>query len=229
MDGEISIVIPVFNEELTITKTAEKLNNKLIHEIIVVDGGSSDRTVERARAAGCKVVQSKKKGRAVQMNTGAKNASAPILFFLHSDTLPPVDFAEKVVNAAQKGFDYGCFALQFDDTHPALKFFSLFTRLKTKWVRFGDQSLFVKKELFEKINGFDESLIVMEDQEIYQRLEAAGNFLLLDGSVVTSARKYREIGIYKLQLYFSLIYLGYYLGVSHHILLDFYTKVLRTK
>ena len=228
MKGGISIIIPVFNEESTIAETAGKLKSPFIHEIIVVDGGSSDRTVEKAESAGCTVIRSAKKGRAAQMNTGAEYASAPILYFLHSDTKPPKNFAEAIVEAAQFGADYGCFALQFDDTHPVLTFFSLFTRLKTKWVRFGDQSLFVKKEIFEQISGFDESLILMEDQEIFHRLEAVGKFRLLDGTVITSARKYRKRGVLKLQLYFTLIYLGYYLGVSHKRLLNFYTKHIRT-
>ena len=229
MKGEISIIIPVFNEESTIVETVEKLKSALIDEVIIVDGGSSDRTIETAEATGCNVIRSEKKGRAAQMNTGAGHASAPILYFLHSDTQPPENFAEVIVEAARTGADYGCFALQFDDTQPVLKFFSLFTRLKTKWVRFGDQSLFVKKEIFERISGFDESLILMEDQEIYHRLEAAGKFRLLDGKVITSSRRYREIGVLKLQFFFTLIYLGYYLGVSHKTLLKFYTNHIRTE
>lgn len=229
MNRYISIIIPVFNEKAVIAETAEKIKHPLVQEIIVVDGGSTDGTVEAAEDAGCRVICSKKKGRAAQMNAGAIAANSPILYFLHSDTLPPDSFAEKIVNVVQKGADYGCFSLQFDDHSLLLKIFARFTRLKWKWVRFGDQSLFVKKRTFEKAGGFDESLAVMEDQEIFNRLEKTGTFKLINHSVITSARKYREIGILKLQFFFTLIYLGYYMGVSQNTLEHFYKKHLRTE
>ncbi len=229
MNQHISIIIPVFNENAVICELAEKIKHPLVQEIIVADGGSTDGTVEAAESAGCKVIFSKKKGRASQMNAGSEVSISPILYFLHSDTLPPAGFAEKIIDAVQKGADYGCFSLQFDDPGPLLKFFARFTRLKGKWVRFGDQSLFVKKEIFEKAGGFDESLTLMEDQEIYHRLEKIGRFKLINHPVITSARRYRKIGILKLQFYFTLIYLGYYLGVSQNTLVHFYKNHLRTE
>lgn len=229
MIENISIVIPVYNEEAVIAATIQKLNHPLVQEIIVVDGGSTDHTVSTAEEMGCKVIRSDTKGRAAQMNAGAKVAISPILYFLHSDTLPPKNYAVCITQAIRSGADYGCFTLQFDDEDPILKILAHFTRLKMKWVRFGDQSLFVKKSVFEKVGGFDESLSVMEDQEIYHRLGKVGEFKLLKESVTTSARRYREIGKLKLQFYFSLIFLGYYLGVSQKTLIHFYKNHLRTK
>ena len=229
MNQFISIIIPVLNEKAVIAETAKKIKHPLVQEIIVVDGGSTDGTVEAAESAGCKVIFSKKKGRASQMNAGADAAKSPILYFLHSDTLPPDGFAEKIIHAVRNGADYGCFSLKFDDPSLILKFFACFTRLKGKWLRFGDQSLFVKKEIFKTAGGFDESLTVMEDQEIFHRMGKIGTFKLINDSVMTSARRYREIGILKLQFFFTLIYLGYYLGVSQNILVHFYKKHLRTE
>lgn len=229
MRENISIVIPVYNEEATISATVQKLKHPQVKEIIVVDGGSTDQTVSSAEKAGCKVIKSEMKGRAAQMNAGAKIANSPILYFMHSDTAPPANYTDSILQAIRGGADYGCFTLQFDEEDAILKFFALFTRLKMKWVRFGDQSLFVKKTVFEQVGGFDESLVVMEDQEIYHRLGRAGEFKLLKESVTTSARRYRKIGILKLQFFFSLIFLGYYLGVSQKTLLHVYNNHIRTK
>lgn len=229
MRKKISIVIPVYNEEAAIAATVQKLKHPFVQEIIVVDGGSTDHTVSSAEEAGCIVIKSEKKGRAVQMNAGAKVAISPILYFLHSDTTPPENYADCILDAIRSGADYGCFTLRFDEKDTILRFFALFTRLKMKWVRFGDQSLFVRKTVFEQIGGFDESLVVMEDQEIYHRLGRAGEFKLLTESVTTSARRYQKIGTLKLQFFFSLIFLGYYLGVRQKTLIHFYKNHIRTK
>lgn len=228
MKDEISIVIPVFNEEKTIASTVEKLQQPEVKEIIVVDGGSTDMTISVAEQAGCIVIRSDRKGRAYQMNIGAALARSSILYFLHSDTIPPVGFAKKIIYALRQGADYGCFSLNFDEPSRILQFFARFTRLNLKWVRFGDQSLFVKKTLFSKIGGFDQALYVMEDQEIYNRLSKAGQFKLIDDPVQTSARKYRKIGVIKLQIIFSIIYTGYYMGMNQRTLLHFYKKQTRT-
>lgn len=224
----MSLIIPVLNEEDQIGHIIQKLRDLQsgkVKEIIVVDGGSDDRTVEAAESAGAKVVQSKK-GRARQMNNGAKVARGELLYFLHADTVPPEFYDREIVNAVSGGYDFGCFRLQFDWDHPLLNFYSWFTRFRNIGLRFGDQSLFVTKKVFEKAGGFNENLILMEDQEIYRRLHHHGKFYLSEQNVTTSARKYREIGPFKLQAMFSLIWLGYYAGVKQHTLVNFYKRFI---
>lgn len=226
MSSGVSVIIPVLNEAGQIgerLKYIEKLNAGFIKEVIVVDGGSSDSTVEIAQNHGAKVFHSER-GRGRQMNTGAMNAEGDILYFLHADTEPPSGFDHEIVNAVSRGYDFGCFRLKFDWVHPLLKFYSWFTRFKSTGLRFGDQSLFVVKCVFEKAGGFNESLIVMEDQEIYRRLHLHGKFYLSERNVITSARKYKEIGPFKLQIMFTLIWLGYYFGVKQETLVNFYKK-----
>ncbi|MEX0719490.1 MAG: TIGR04283 family arsenosugar biosynthesis glycosyltransferase [Balneolaceae bacterium] len=223
----ISIIIPTFNEEENIERVLEFLNSHSKSyecEILVVDGGSSDSTIKVAKALGARVFNSPEKGRAKQMNFGAENAAGEVLYFLHADTIPPPDFLQEISQKITQGFDSGCFRLSFDNPHPMLKFYSWFTRFDVLIFRFGDQSLYTKKALFQNAGGFDENLLVMEDQEIIRRLKHHSQFSLIKKAVVTSARKYDQLGVFKLQYIFTIITLLYYIGVSQKVLVDFYTK-----
>jgi rSAM/selenodomain-associated transferase 2 len=230
MQPQISVIIPVLNEEQTIGKLLSELKRRSgsdVCEIIVVDGGSTDMTKEKAEREGATVIESVKKGRASQMNTGAEYSSAKILYFLHADTIPPVNFDEYISKAVMNGYKAGCFYLQFDDPHPGLRFYSWFTKIKSTLVRFGDQSLFVTKPVFCDVNGFDESLIVMEDQQIVRKIKRVTPFKVVDKPVVTSARKYQVNGVYRLQFVFFLIWAGYYLGLSQQALTSIYRKYIK--
>lgn len=225
MQSEISIVIPALNEEEVIGQVIDhihSLSTGHIREIIVADGGSSDRTREIAEVKGAKVVKCSKRGRASQMNEGARYADGDVLFFLHADTKPPLRFDELIINEIRNGSGFGCFRLAFDWEHPLLRFYSWFTRFGSTLVRFGDQGLFVKKELFHSVNGYDEALVVMEDQKIVRELKKRGTLGLVRENAVTSARKYRDIGVLKLQVIFFLIWAGFYLGVDQKTLTHFY-------
>ncbi len=227
----ISIIIPTFNEQGTIGSTIARLlssnHQSEIAQIIVADGGSTDATIAEATAAGATVVTSPRKGRAAQMNTGAAMATGIILYFLHADSLPPVVFVQDILTAIQKGFISGCYRLQFDKPHWFLQLNAWFTRFNVNAVRFGDQSLFVTKEVFLKAGGFNERLIVMEDQEIIKRICRYGKFKVMNGCVTTSARKYIENGVYKMQAVFFLIYCMYQLGYSQQRLVATYRKLIR--
>jgi hypothetical protein len=117
-------------------------------------------------------------------------------------------------DAIRQGYGSGCYRLAFDQPHWFLRANCWFTRFNLNAVRFGDQSLFVKREIFEKAGQFREDLVVMEDQEIIGRIRRHTRFKVFPRSVTTSARKYRENGIYKLQGVFFLIYFMYQLGFS---------------
>lgn len=227
---KISIIIPAYNEEAGISDLLGYLSEVFSvadHEIIVVDGGSADKTRKKAENFDCRVLLSDQKGRAAQMNYGALHSTGEILYFLHADTFPPKKAAEKIQHALKEpGMVAGCFRLKFDDDHPALRMYSWFTQFDVDLFRFGDQSLFIKRTLFGEIGGFNDSLIVMEDQEIIGRIKQSGKFRILNSCVSTSARKYRSTGLFKLQLIFALILLMYYLGVSQEVLISFYRKAL---
>jgi len=225
---QISIVIPVLNEEKSIPKLLSHLKTNIstsnfIQEIIIVDGGSTDNSVSIAKENGSIVVSSKK-GRAVQMNVGAKKATGSILYFLHIDTFPPKNFDTLIVNAFQKKQSVGCFQMKFDNNHLFLKFFAWFSKINHKMCRGGDQSLFISKELFNSLNGFNEDFIIYEDNEFISRVYKEHTFTILPQKVKTSARKYEEIGIYKLQYYFGIIHLKKQFGASPLKLHKYYKK-----
>jgi len=226
---QISVIIPVLNEENTVGKLLTELKKRSesgVCEFIVADGGSTDSTRDIAESEGATVIQSGKKGRAVQMNAGAAFANAEILYFLHADTIPPSKFDLHIIKSVNNGYGAGCFYLQFDDSHPGLRFYSWFTRLKSTFIRFGDQSLFVTVSVFKEINGYDESLVVMEDQKIVREIKRHTRFKVVDKPVITSARKYRNNGVYRLQAVFFLIWAGYYLGLNQRALTEIYQKYI---
>jgi rSAM/selenodomain-associated transferase 2 len=229
--SSISIIIPARNEAaqlpvlLSYLNTVTGKNN--IAEIIVSDVKSTDDTVSIANLYGAKVVVSEQAGRGKQMNTGAKNATGNILYFLHADSIPPIGFVEDILEKIHSGYDAGCYRLRFDYNHWFLKANAWFTRFNVNVVRFGDQSLFVRKSVFESIGGFREELIIMEDQEIIYRIRKKGRFAVIAGYVTTSARKYRVNGVYRMQGIFFYIYFAYLFGASQQKLVTIYKKLIR--
>ena len=227
----ISIIIPTYNEEENIAETIREIKKRdtenFISEIIVSDGQSTDDTVSVASNVGVKVVVSSKKGRAAQSNYGASMAKSEVLYFLHADSIPPIGFTKFISDAIHENSISGCFRLAFDYQHWFLQANSWFTRFDVNAVRFGDQSLFVTKNVFEKCGGFDENLLMMEDQEIIHRIKKQGKFVVMNGAVITSARKYIDNGIYRMQFIFFRIWLLYYLGYSQDYLLKIHKKLIR--
>lgn len=226
----ISVIIPVYNEASTIGKTihyVKKYGGASIHEIIVVDGGSADQTEKIIVASGATPVKSAIKSRAFQMNRGASVSSGDILYFLHADTLPPMNFADHIIISIQKGFTGGCYQLSFDYNHWFLKINCWFTKFDIDAFRFGDQSLFIQRDQFHKITGFKENLLLMEDQEIIHRIKQVGTFEVLDGKVITSARKYITNGIYKLQFLYLLINILYRCKIPQKKLYQLYQYYIK--
>ncbi len=227
----ISIIIPTYNEEHGIADTIKKLklssHENSIKEIIVSDGGSIDNTVDEAQKEGAQVIKCTRKGRAAQMNYGASFARGEMLYFLHADSGPPQNFVNDILAAKQKGFSCGCYKLRFDIDHWFLNFNCWFTRFNSNYVRFGDQSLFVTKEVFEKAGGFREDLLMMEDQEIIHRLKKYGKFKVMNDFVITSARKYVDNGVYRMQGIFYRIWAMYYLHYPQERLLKLHRKLIR--
>lgn len=223
----LSIIIPVLNEEAFIGKVLDHLaqtsSPKNIKEVICVDGGSRDKTVAVAEQQGVKVVQSAR-GRAKQMNCGAQHATGEILYFLHADTFTPSHFDQLILNSVDQGYESGCFRMKFDTQNPFLRFFAYLSRINHRLCRGGDQSLFVKRDLFLKAKGFNEDYLIYEDTEFITRLYRQTAFKILPDAVVTSARKYREKGWMKVQFHFAMIHLKNYLGAEPHELYRYYQK-----
>lgn len=125
------------------------------------------------------------------MNSGAQQAQGVVLYFLHVDTLPPLNFDHFILKAIAKGHKAGCFRMQFDTPNPFLKLFAWLTRINHPLCRGGDQSLFVERKIFEQIQRFNEAYTIYEDIELIQRLYKQTKFRVIPASVITSARKYK--------------------------------------
>lgn len=225
--SQISIIIPTLNEATRIasllTYLQENSSARNIREILVVDGGSTDDTLEMASDFGA-IVHSAEKGRAKQMNLGARKAKGKILYFLHADTLPPRYFDTSILEAVSKQHEAGCFRMKFDTSNWFLSFFSWFSRINLKICRGGDQSLYVTKRLFGETKGFDEAYVVYEDTEFIGRLYEKSDFKVLPQRVITSARKYQQKGTVKLQYHFGIIHLKNLLGAGPEELYEYYRQ-----
>jgi rSAM/selenodomain-associated transferase 2 len=226
--NKISVIIPIYNEVETIGTLLlyleKNISNKLPHEIIVVDGGSTDGSQKKVIANKNVTLIASEKGRAKQMNKGAKMASGNILYFLHCDSLPPKDFDLYIWDQVQKGHHAGCFRMKFDYAHPVLYVCQWFTKINHISCRGGDQSLFVTKQLFEEIGGYNESFTLYEDNEIIERLYAKKQFVVIPKQLITSARRYRENGVWRLQYHFTVIHLKRRFGHSIDSLQEYYKK-----
>lgn len=229
---DLSIIIPTINEEVNIGTLINEIyrrgDDEIKKEIIIADAGSTDHTVQLAERSGARVIHSDRKGRGAQMNRGAGSANAEVIYFLHADTFPPDFYDRTILNSVKNGYRSGCFQLKFDNDHLLYRLYGWFTRFKATWLRFGDQSLYVEKRLFQKISGFREDLVLMEDQEIVSRLKKASDFKLEGDHVITSARRYQVNGVIRLQLIFGLIVTLYYLGAKQDTLVHIYRTLIKS-
>jgi rSAM/selenodomain-associated transferase 2 len=226
--NKISIIIPILNEEAFIGKLLEHLlvnsSKKNIAEIIVVDGGSTDNSKNEVLKFNDIIFLNSEKGRAKQMNFGAKHAFGDILYFLHADSFPPEHFDDLIIKEVQKGNEAGCFKMQFDYNHWWLKLVCWFTQFKWRACRGGDQSQFITKILFDDIGGFDEQYIIYEDNILINELYKRNQFIVINKTLKTSARLYKKYGVFKLQFYYLSIYLKCWLGADANEIYSFYKK-----
>jgi len=230
--NKISVIIPVFNEAKNIEALLGYLNQnstqKLISEIIVVDGGSTDGSQKIVSEFSVKhpIVKGldSQKGRAKQMNFGAAQANGHILYFLHADSFPPKNFDQSIIEAIREGATSGCFKMKFDSNHWWLQLAGWFTQFNWKVSRGGDQSLFVEKNIFEHLKGYNEDFIIYEDNELIYRLYKQGMFKVIQRSLTTSARRFESNGIWSLQFHFMVIHLRKFFGAPPKKLEAYYIK-----
>jgi rSAM/selenodomain-associated transferase 2 len=228
----ISIIIPVYNEASRIKETLSYLvknsSSENISDIFVVDGESTDHTKDAVlemidEHANIRLISSAK-GRAIQMNTGARESSGNILYFLHADSIPPPNFDSLILDEVKKGNEAGCFKMKFDHSHWWLRLASWLTHFNWRACRGGDQSLFIARNLFEDIGGFNEDFKIFEDQVIVKELYRRDQFVVIQEWLTTSARLYERVGIWKLQYHFWAIYVKRWFGASPNNIFNYYVR-----
>ncbi len=231
MSTTISIIIPTYNEVGNISRLISAIKTSSIgvpFEIIVSDGGSTDGTLQEVMQSKVKLVKSAAKGRGAQMNYGARNATGEVLFFMHADSKPPINVLHQIQEALKQGYDAGCYRLKFDSDNIFLRANAWLTRFNVDAFRFGDQGLFVTRELFEKTGGYRNDMVVLEDQEMVKRLKRFGaRFRIIPDYMLTSARKYIENGPVKLQFAFLLVWINHKRGKSQKELVRLYKNRIK--
>jgi rSAM/selenodomain-associated transferase 2 len=222
--SDISIIIPTLNEEHNIGAIADTLQGKA-GEIVIVDGGSTDRTVLFARKRGLRVEKSAI-GRAAQLNCGAACAGGSVLLFLHADTRLPENFAGPLVQTlTRKEVIAGAFSLAIRDAGPALRCIAFCANLRSRCLQlpYGDQALFITKEHFIQIGGFPQ-IPIMEDVVFIKKARALGRIHTVPEQVTTSARRWQRLGVVRTTLINQIIILGFALGISPERLASLYRR-----
>jgi rSAM/selenodomain-associated transferase 2 len=218
----IAVLIPTLNEAERIGRLLTLLSTMGFAEIVVADGGSTDGTVAIARSFPTVTCVEAERGRGRQLRAATAASSAPIVFFLHADTVPPRT-AVPCIDGALRSSDVvgGCFRLRFDERSMLLDLSAWFTRFETPLTTFGDQGFFVRRSTLQMLGGVPDQLF-LEDVELRARLVRAGSFVKLGEHVLTSARRYNSRGVIAGQLRNALIVAGYYAGLSPKTLSRFY-------
>ncbi len=225
-DWRISIIIPTFNEAANLPATLDSLKESENTQIIVADGGSSDRTCKLASAAGCHVLNCQR-GRAVQINAGADIAEGGILLLLHADTRLPTRFDTAIRSAlARPNVAAGAFRLRIDASGWPLRLIERAVDLRSSLFQmpYGDQAVFLRSSLFHQL-GRVPLLPIMEDFELVRRLRRHGKIELLSLNAVTSGRRWKTLGPWRTTVINQWVILGYYLGIAPERLARWYGRV----
>ncbi len=197
MSPGVSIVVPVLDEAAGIEACLARLGGLRAAgaEVIVVDGGSADRTAELARPLADRVLPAPR-GRAAQMNAGAAVARGEVLLFLHADTRLPAAATDAIGQAVAGGAAWGRFDVRIEGSHPLLGLVARAMNLRSRLtgIATGDQALFVTRGAFEAVGGFPD-IALMEDVALSRALKRIGRPACLRDQVRTSARRWEKHGV----------------------------------
>ena len=211
--ARISVIVPTLNEQDHLAATLMGVTLAPGDELIVVDGGSTDQTVAMAQQFTSQVLHSRR-GRAAQMNWGARHAHGDILLFLHADTLLPAAGLETVRHGLQDGIVGGAFRLAIMPSTLALRLVAWGTNLRARFgqLPYGDQALFMSRQVFEDLGGYDD-IPFMEDVRMVQALRQRGRLTLLPLAVHTSGRRWQQDGVLYTTVRNTILITLYFWGV----------------
>jgi len=230
----ISVIIPVKNEEQCIESTLKHIQNANCLaelEIIVVDGGSQDKTCAISKPY-AKVFKTQS-GRAHQLNLGARHAQGDILFFAHADMIIPEKAFDQIQERIKQGFDGGGFSNKFVKHNQWIKLLGRIMNLRLfsfkessdKGIFFGDNGIFVKNAVFHKLKGF-KNIPIMEDYDFSLKLKRHYNIThIKHPPLILSARRHEKSGFIKTRFQWIMIKRLYQLGISPDWLAKWYSDV----
>lgn len=212
---KISVIIPVVNEEPTIECAVARAWESGPDQVVVVDGGSVDGTIQLVKNLDCQLVESSP-GRAVQMNEGSKASDADVFVFLHADNSLTQNACNQIRIALEnEAVDFGCFRQQIQNTKRIYRWIEFGNIRRVIWqgLIYGDQALFIRRGLFEQVGGFP-VMPLMEDFELSRRLRKRGKPFLLPGPTIVSARRWEKSGPLRQTVRNWILSSAYRLGVS---------------
>lgn len=221
---KVSIIIPVLDEASHLEEMLKHLQvfRENGHEIIVVDGGSSDSTIDIAKASVDHVVESGR-GRSRQMNAGADIAEFDVFLFLHADTVLPENACEVILSSINDGFQWGRFNVRLSGKRIPFRIIEFFINWRSRLsaIATGDQAIFVKRDVFEGLEGFPD-IPLMEDIAISKLLKRISKPMCLSNTVITSSRRWERYGIFYTVLSMWRIRFLYFIGVTPERLVKYY-------
>ncbi len=225
--SHIAVILPVLNEEAQITACLTLLQplREQDCELIVVDGGSGDRTVALAKPLADRVISSSR-GRAAQMNAGARQAGSDILWFLHADSRPPPAAANLIRAAlARPERQWGRFDVRLSGRHPLLRMVEILMNARSRLtgIATGDQGIFMRRETFEHVGGYP-LIALMEDIALSRLLKRQSRPVCLRQRLTTSSRRWESNGILRTILLMWRLRLAYSLGADPNRLARLYYR-----
>jgi rSAM/selenodomain-associated transferase 2 len=223
----LSIIIPTLNEADNLPKLLSRLRPHLpAGEILVIDAGSTDGTLQVAQQHGAQAFCAPKRGRAAQMNYGASLAKGDVLYFVHADTVPPESYYRDIMQAISSGAQVGSYRSSFDTNHLCMRVNAYMTRYDRLFCRGGDQSIATTRDFFEQVGGYREDYLIMEDFDFIQKARKREVFQIFPKDILISARKYTHNSYLRVNLANLTIVIMYLLGASQPRMVKAYKWML---